>query len=127
MPEKKQNEMLDELKKIRELLEPKPSPPPAPTKPKGLINEFKEFISTYKVMGMAVAFILGLYLGTLVSALVSDLIMPIITFMTPGVSWESIELGSFRVGHFIGTLITFLIVAFVIFLIVKVTTKAGIK
>ena len=126
MPEKKQNEMLDELKKIRELLEHKPSPP-TPAKPKGLVNEFKDFLSTYKVMGMAVAFILGLYLGTLISALVSDLIMPIITFVTPGVSWESIELGPFRIGHFIGTLITFLIVAFVIFLIVKLTTKAGIK
>jgi len=50
--------MLDELKKIRQLLEPKPAPP-APPAPKGMVNEFKTFIAQYKVMGMAVAFILA--------------------------------------------------------------------
>jgi large conductance mechanosensitive channel len=105
----KQDEIVEELKKIRELLTPKPAPPPPPPKT-GLLNEFKDFISKYKVMGMAVAFILGLYLGTLVKALVDDLIMPIV-----------------RIGHFIGALITFLIVAFVIFVLVKATKKAGIE
>ena len=78
-------------------------------------------------MGMAVAFILGLYLGALVQALVNDLIMPIVELATPGVAWETIEVGPFRIGHFIGTVITFLIVAFVIFLIVKMTRKWGIE
>ena len=72
------DELLKELKKIRELLTPKPAPPPSPP-PKGIMNEFKDFLSKYKVMGMAVAFILGIYLGTLVKALVDDLIMPIIS------------------------------------------------
>ena len=58
------SEMLDELRKIRALLEPKPAPP-APPPPKGFVKEFKMFLEQYKVMGMAVAFILGLYLGTL--------------------------------------------------------------
>ncbi len=126
MSNKAQDEMLEELKKIRELLEPKPTPP-APPPPKGLLNEFKDFISKYRVMGMAVAFILGLYLGALVNALVDDLIMPIIELGMPGVEWELIQLGPFRVGHFIGSLITFLIVAFVIFLIVKITKRMGIE
>lgn len=126
MSNKAQDEMLEELKKIRELLEPKPTPP-APSPPKGLVNEFKDFISKYRVMGMAVAFILGLYLGALVNALVDDLIMPIIELGVPGVEWELIQLGPFRVGHFIGSLITFLIVAFVIFLLVKITKKMGIE
>lgn len=120
-----QTEMLEELKKIRELLEPKPAPPTP--KPKGLVEEFKIFISTYKVMGMAVAFIMGIYLGGLVGALVSDLIMPIITIAIPGIEWEFITAGPFRVGHFLGTLITFVIIAFVIFIIVKITAKMGIK
>ena len=38
--------------------------------------------------------------------------MPIVQFATPGVTWESIELGPFRIGHFIGALITFIIIAF---------------
>ncbi len=116
----KEDKMLEELKRIRQLLEPKPAPP-APPPPKGLWNEFMDFISKYKVMGMAVAFIMGIYVGAVVQALVEDLIMPIITLAMPGVEWETIVAGPFRVGHFIGTLITFLIVAFVIFIIVKVT------
>ena len=119
-------EMLEELKKIRALLEPKPAPPPPP-KPKGLWAEFIAFLSTYKVLGLAVAFILGLYLGQLVQALVSDLIMPIITLAMPGVQWDLYKLGPFTIGHFIGALITFIIVAFVVFIIVKVAKKWKIE
>lgn len=50
-------EMLEELKKIRELL----AKPPAPTPPKGLWNEFLDFLGKYKVFGLAVAFILATY------------------------------------------------------------------
>ncbi|MEM3789232.1 MAG: MscL family protein [Candidatus Bathyarchaeia archaeon] len=119
----KDEEILQVLREIKALLEPKPAPPPK----KGLWNEFLDFISKYKVMGMAVAFILGLYLGTLVQALVGDLIMPIITLILPGIEWEAFVLGPFRIGHFVGALITFLIVAFVIFLVVKITKKWGIE
>ncbi|MFQ6073598.1 MAG: MscL family protein [Candidatus Bathyarchaeia archaeon] len=118
----KEDKMLEELKRIRQLLEPKPAPPP-----KGLKNEFMGFLSKYKVMGLAVAFIMGVYLGALVKALVDDLIMPIATIAMPGVEWETIAAGPFRVGHFLGASLTFLIVAFVIFLIVKVTTRWGIE
>ena len=122
----KEDKMLEELRRIRELLEPKPAPPAPPPK-KGMWNEFMDFISKYKVMGLAVAFILGLYLGALVKALVDDLVMPIVTIAIPGVAWELIQLGPFRVGHFIGSLVTFIIVAFVIFILVKITTKWGIE
>ena len=121
-----EDEMLEELKKIRQLLEPKPAPPPPPPA-KGLINEFREFLSKYRVMGLAVAFILGLYLGQLVQALVGDLVMPIINLALPDVPWEQIVVGPFRVGHFIGQLITFLIVTFVIFMLVKITKRWGIE
>jgi large conductance mechanosensitive channel len=119
----KDNKMLEELKRIRELLEPKPAPPP----PKGIWNEFTDFLSKYKVMGLAVAFIMGIYLGDLVKALVDDLIMPIVTLAMPGIDWETIVAGPFRVGHFIGALITFLIIAFVIFILVKITKKWGVE
>jgi large conductance mechanosensitive channel len=123
--------MLDELKKIRELLEPKPAPPPPPP-PKGIINEFRNFIKKYGVMGLAVAFILGLYLGALVQALVTDLIMPIIGLALPGLgdlaSLEFTVMNQvFGIGHFIAALITFIIVAFVIFILVKITKRMGIE
>lgn len=120
------NEVLEELRKIRALLEPKPTPP-APPPPKGIVKEFRLFLEKYKVMGMAVAFILGIYLGQLVSGLVTDLIMPIIDFVLPGVNWTTIRVGPFLIGEFVGVLVTFLIVLFIIFLMVKVTSKYNIK
>src|SRR4030042_5344251 len=74
---------LDELRKIRELLEPKPAPPAA-APPKGLWNEFKDFFSKYKVLGLAIAFIMGVYLGGLVQSLVKDLLLPAIGLAIPG-------------------------------------------
>ena len=117
---------MEELQRIRALLEPKPAPPPPPP-PKGLWAEFVDFLSKYKVLGLAVAFILGLYLGALVQALVSDLIMPIISLAMPGIEWDALTAGPFRIGHFIGALITFIIVAFVIFILVKITKKWGVE
>jgi len=116
---------LEELRKIRELLEPKPSAPPPP--PKNFLDEFRQFLTKYKVMGLAVAFILAIHLGALVQALVNDLIMPLIELGLPDVPWEEIVFGPFMVGHFIGQFVTFLIVAFVIFLLVKVTSRYGIE
>jgi len=126
----KEDKMLEELKRIRELLEPKPAPP-AP-KPKGLWAEFIDFLSKYKVLGLAVAFIIGLYLGALVQALVNDLIMPLIGLAIPGLeNLATIEVPvanqKFLVGDFLVALITFIIVAFVIFLVVKVTKRWGIE
>jgi large conductance mechanosensitive channel len=124
-----EQQMLDELKRIREALEAKPpAPPPAQ---KGLWAEFKTFINQYKVMGLAVAFILGLYLGNLVQALVKDFIMPLIGLVIPGMdnlATLSIPVGTqqFGVGDFLVHLITFIIVALVIFILVKVTKKWGI-
>ena len=119
----KEDEILNELRRIRELLEPKPSPPPK----KGLWNEFMDFVAQYKIMGLAVAFIMGIYLGALVKALVDDFIMPIVSLVTPGIEWEKIAAGPFRIGHFAGALITFLIVSLVIFVIVKLTKKWSIE
>lgn len=114
------DEILDELKKISALLGPKPAAPP----PKGFMNEFKAFLSQYKVLGLAVAFILGVYLGQLVLALVSDLIMPIVQYATPpGVKWQNIVVGPFLIGAFFGAVLTFIIIVLVIFLIVKIASN----
>ena len=122
--------MLEELKQIRELLAAKPAPPPPP--PTGLWNEFKAFIENYKVMGLAVAFIMGLYLGGLVQSLVKDLLLPAMGLAIPGLKdlaslTVDVNEQVFGVGNFLVALITFIIVAFVIFLIVKITKKWGIK
>jgi large conductance mechanosensitive channel len=91
-----------------------------------LWNEFKDFISKYKIFGLAVAFILGLYLGALVQALVSDLLLPAIGLAIPGMT-DLATSGAFTVGHFLVALITFVIVAFVVFLAVKVAKRWKIE
>ena len=141
----KEEKMLEELKKIRMLLEPKPAPP-APPAPKGLWAEFKDFLSKYRVLGLAIAFIMGVYLGGLVQSLVKDLILPVVGLAIPGLGnlatykiavpptsldgqgnpLDTTYTGQlFGVGDFLVALITFVIVAFIIFLIVKVTKKWG--
>ena len=127
----KDDDMLEELKKIRTLLEPKPAPA-APPAPKGLWAEFMDFISKYKVMGLAVAFIIGVYLGAVVLALVKDLIMPLIGLAIPGLGnlasyIVTVSNQNFGIGDFLVAVITFIIVALVIFLIVKVTKRWGIE
>ncbi len=123
----KEDQMLEELKKIRAALEK--GPPPQP--PKGLWNEFKDFLAKYKILGLAVAFVLGLYLGTLVQALVKDFIMPLIGLAIPGIedlATYIVPVGKqvFGVGDFLVALITFIIVAFIVFLVVKIAKRWNI-
>ena len=124
----KDEELLDVLTRIEKLLEPKPAPPP----PKGLWGEFVVFLSKYKVMGLAIAFIMGLSLGALVQSLVDDLLMPTIGLLIPGIGNLStlvVEVNNqqFGIGSFLTALITFIAVALVIFLLVKLTKKWGIE
>ncbi len=124
----KEDEMLEELRKIRAAVEK--APPPVP--PKGLVNEFKDFLSKYKILGLAVAFVIGIYSGAVVQAVVKDFILPLIGLAIPGMS----DLASFApalggqifgVGEFLVALITFLIVAFIVFLVLKVAKKWKIE
>jgi large conductance mechanosensitive channel len=122
------SQILEELQKIRVLLEAKPAPPPPPSK--GLKQQFLDFISKYKVLGLAVAFIMALYLGNVVQALVRDLITPVIAIALQH-SGAKVGLGivvdGFQIGDFITQVITFLIVALVIFLIVKIAARWHIE
>ena len=124
------DEILVELRKIRELLTP--APPPEP--PKGLKAEFLAFLGKAGVLGLAVGFIMGSYVGQVVSALVQDIIMPIPGAFVVGGDWRkavvSIPIGNgmhFALGDFVGVIINFLIVAAVIFLIAKYAAKVGLK
>jgi large conductance mechanosensitive channel len=124
-----ENEMLEELRKIREAVTPKPAPTEA--KPKGLVAEFMDFIGKAGVIGLAVGFIMGTYIGKVVSALVQDIIMPIPGALIPGGNWRTanatLPIGAgmtFAVGDFVGVIVDFLIVAVVVFFIAKYAGKA---
>jgi large conductance mechanosensitive channel len=128
-----ENDILEELKKIREAVTPK-AVSPAP-EPKGLIAEFKDFIGKAGVLGLAIGFIMGTAIGKVVTALVQDIIMPVPGAFIPGGDWRkgmmiTIPVGNgmnFGIGDFVGVVIDFIIIALVIFLIAKFGRKAGLK
>ena len=127
-----EREMLEELKAIREAVTPKPAAPaPAAPKPKGFVEEFTAFLNKYGVVGLAIAFIMGGAVGSLVSALVSDIIMPFITFFIPGGAWEqaTLSLGPIvlALGHFVGAVLDFVVIAFVVFWLMRVVQRSSLK
>lgn len=89
----------------------------------GIIKEFQEFIKEYKILGLAVALIMGLAVNDLVKSLVNDIIMPLINPLIQSGSWQTATLiigpVILGVGPFLAALFNFIIIAFVIFLIVK--------
>ena len=122
--------LLEHIKAIRESVEPKPVPS-APPMPTGFIAEFQAFLSKYGVIGLAIAVIMGGAAGKLVSSLVSDILMPVVTFFIPGGAWReaTLTLGPIvmMIGSFIGNVIDFLIIAIVVFMIMKQLEKSPVK
>jgi large conductance mechanosensitive channel len=89
----------------------------------GLLSEFMDFLKEYKVIGLAVAFIIGVAATTLVQSFVNNVIMPLITPFIPGGAWQSakfsIGLAVIGWGAFLSALINFIIIALVVFIIAK--------
>lgn len=93
----------------------------------GIIKEFKEFLREYKVMGLAVAFIMGVAVNDLVKSLVDNVIMPVVNLLLPEGDWQTATaaIGPVEIvwGAFLATLLNFTILAFVVFLIAKMVLK----
>jgi len=95
-----------------------------------LLKEFTAFVKKGNVVDLAVAVVIGGAFGKIVSAVVSDLVMPLANALLPQGDWRKWEATPlhFRVGDFIGTVIDFLIVSFVVFFVmVKVVGMAARK
>ncbi|HEX6830216.1 MAG TPA: large conductance mechanosensitive channel protein MscL [Methyloceanibacter sp.] len=106
-----------------------------------MLNEFKEFALRGNVMDMAVGIIIGAAFSTIVRSLVDDIIMPPIGVVTGGVDFSSIFIAlngqhydslaaarqagapTMNIGLFINNVISFLIVAFVLFMAIKVMNQ----
>lgn len=89
----------------------------------GMISEFKEFALKGNLMDMAVGIIIGAATGKMVSALVENVLMPIIGIFMGGVSFDDLvyKVGDASIGYgsFIQAIIDFIIIAFVIFILLK--------
>ena len=91
---------------------------------KGLIQEFKEFIDKGNAMDMAVGVIIGGAFTAIVTSLTTDIISPLISLLSGGQAGEdgvAIPLtgAGFNIGGFLSAIINFLIVAIIVFLMVK--------
>lgn len=98
---------------------------------KGFIEEFKDFISKGNVMDMAVGVIIGGAFGKIVSSLVENILMPLIGILLGGVNFSNLSatVGNAEVkyGIFLQSVFDFLIIALVIFIMIKQITKVTDK
>ncbi|HVS90921.1 MAG TPA: large-conductance mechanosensitive channel protein MscL [Mucilaginibacter sp.] len=98
-----------------------------------IIKEFKEFAMRGNVVDLAVGVIIGAAFGKIVTSLVNDVIMPPIGYLTGGIDFKTIKIFlkhgdpaakipdvTINIGSFVNTIIEFLIIAFCIFMMVKV-------
>jgi len=90
----------------------------------GMLKEFKDFAVKGNVIDMAVGVVMGVAFKAIVDSLVKDIIMPPIGYLTGGIDFSAMKFAlneevSIGYGLFLNALISFLIVAFVIFLIIK--------
>ena len=97
-----------------------------------LLSEFKDFLKEYKVIGLAIAFVMGAAATTLIKSVVDNIIMPIITPFIPGGAWQTdkliiplwkgaaINLGW---GPMVAEIINFTMIAFAVFMIAKIILK----
>ena len=90
-------------------------------------REFKAFLLKNNIISLAVAFVIGAATNELVQAFVADFIMPIIGRVTPGGTWRewALEAGGIRflIGHFLGALLSFVIIALVAWQIARALIK----
>ncbi|VAV86857.1 Large-conductance mechanosensitive channel, partial [hydrothermal vent metagenome] len=100
-----------------------------------MLKEFKEFAIRGNVMDMAIGIIIGAAFGKIVSSFVGDVVMPFVGKITGGIDFSemAMNIGSeaepvlVKYGVFITTVIDFVIVAFVIFMVIKAMNSAKKK
>ena len=92
-----------------------------------MLKEFREFALRGNVMDLAVAVIIGGAFGLIVTSLVNDILMPLIGLLMGGVDFSALAVvvggAEVRYGAFIQSIVNFLIIAFVIFLLVRAMNR----
>lgn len=106
---------------------------PPPPKSKSLIEQFMEFLKTFGIIGLAIAFVIGAAASKLVTAFVNDLVNPIVGLALPSGDLKELsysvtnpQTGApsvFAYGDLVSNIIDFLIIAFIVFMMYKVLSK----
>ena len=101
-----------------------------------MIREFKEFLLKTNAFALAVGIIIGGAVGKVVSSIVSDILMPVVGLALPGGAWREVQIPlltspegkvttAISLGSFLGTLVDFIIIGFVVFMIMRILLKPG--
>ncbi|MEO9363594.1 MAG: large conductance mechanosensitive channel protein MscL [Nitrososphaera sp.] len=108
---------------------------PAPEK-KTLMTEFIDFLKTFGVIGLAIAFVIGAAASKLVTAFVTDIITPIVGLALPSGDLRTLAYNvtnsatgvtsKFSYGDLIANIIDFLIIAFIVFLMYKILSRYNV-
>lgn len=102
-----------------------------------MIAEFRGFLTKTNALALAIGVIIGAAVGSVVSGLAADILMPLIGLVLPGGDWRQAKYvlstgidaagkpteNAILYGHFLGTVLDFVIISFVVFLIVKALVK----
>lgn len=102
-----------------------------------MLKDFKAFLTTSNALALAVGVIIGAATGKVVSAVVEDLLMPLIGVIMPGGDWREAKIvlsqgtdaagkateNAIKYGHLLGTIVDFVFIALVVFLITKALLK----
>lgn len=108
--------------------------PPTSSTPvtRTFIREFFDFMKTFGIIGLAIAFVIGQASSKLVTALVEDIINPLVGLFLPSGSLETLSakvtnvsgtMSEFKYGDFIANIIDFLIIALVVFVVYKFLSR----
>jgi large conductance mechanosensitive channel len=97
----------------------------------GMLTEFKKFAVKGNVLDLAVGIVIGAAFGAIVTAVVDNILMPIVGMLTGGIDFKSlsVKVGSaeLKYGLFIQASITFVIIAFFLFLVVQAANRMKAK
>jgi large conductance mechanosensitive channel len=93
-----------------------------------MVSDFKSFLVKQNALALAVGVVIGGAIGKVVSGIVDDVIMPIVGLLLPGGEWRTAQVvlsgtNAIKYGDLVGRLVDFVIVAIVIFVIVKALIK----
>lgn len=89
-----------------------------------MLKDFKEFAMRGNVMDLAIGVIIGAAFGKIITSFVNDIVMPLINPLIPQGDWRALEVGpGVKLGSFMGTLLDFIIIAFVIFMVVRIINR----
>jgi large conductance mechanosensitive channel len=102
-----------------------------------MLKEFKDFLLKQQVLALAIAVIVGGAIGKVISSMVADILMPVISLLIPGGEWRGAKLilsrtvgadgkeivNAVNYGTFVGAAVDFIIIAFAVYLITKALIK----